>query len=298
MAMKEAMDIAHRTRDEGAKMSNTVMAILLAPLAVGMTAAAVVETTAVASVIAVARALLAAARGVWLVWRFYIGGMSIGIKQTYEALMRNGVSVQSVINAINTAGANPQLRGTAEAGAQFVLNSGSPVDPIHGSVISAPAAAVKEEVKAEVQAVVAAAPQVTKKMATTTSEVAGVLRQFRDEEVAWVQRLYPEFTLPGKPPPDIRGASNATWFGNIVNERIRWRVLGAQTEGTLTPTLMMTRQGQKGIDFWLPNGIGFDLFPATEAGMLSHMSKYENALAPDGTTTITEMIALLYFRNQ
>jgi hypothetical protein len=79
---------------------------------------------------------------------------------------------------------------------------------------------------------------------------------------------------------------------------MRWRVLGAQAEGTLTQSLMMTRQGQKGIDFWLPNGIGFDLFPATEAGMISHMKKFENALAPDGKTTVTEMMALLYFRDK
>ena len=183
-------------------------------------------------------------------------------------------------------------------GAQVVIDAGGPIDPVHGSVVSAPVAAVKEEVKEEVKALVSAAPAATKKVATTTSEVFGVLTQMRDEEVAMVKQLYPEFMLAGKPTPDIRGASWATWFGNVLNERMRWRVLGAQAEGTLTQSLMMTRQGQKGIDFWLPNGIGFDLFPATEAGMISHMKKFENALAPDGKTTVTEMMALLYFRDK
>jgi hypothetical protein len=134
--------------------------------------------------------------------------------------------------------------------------------------------------------------------ATSPSEVFGVLTKFRDEEVAMMKAMYPEFLLRGAPDPSlgIGGASSATWFGNILNERIRRRVEAAIAEGTLTNQLKWTKQGQKGVDFWLPDGTGFDLFTATESALLKHEDRLLDKVAPDGTTTIKDLLPLLYDR--
>jgi hypothetical protein len=74
---------------------------------------------------------------------------------------------------------------------------------------------------------------VAAKVAQTPSEVFGVLARFRDEEVAAMRSLYPELLGPGRVDPTLalRGANKGTWFGNILNERVRQRVQTAITEG-------------------------------------------------------------------
>jgi RHS repeat-associated protein len=145
---------------------------------------------------------------------------------------------------------------------------------------------------------VAAENVVKASTATSPSEVFAVLTRFRDEEVAIVKAMYPEFLAKGAPDPGlgIGGVSNATWFGNILNERVRRRVEAAVADGTLTNQLRWTRQGQKGVDFWLPDGTGFDLFTAAEKELLKHEDKILDKLAPDGTTTINNLLPLLYQR--
>ncbi|MFF8432204.1 RHS repeat domain-containing protein [Streptomyces sp. NPDC016566] len=136
------------------------------------------------------------------------------------------------------------------------------------------------------------------KMAQTPSEVFGVLARFRDEEVAAMRSLYPEFLGPGRVDPAlaIGGANKGTWFGNILNERVRRRVETSIAEGALTPQLQWTRQGQRGVDFWLPEtGTGYDLFPARGDYLLRHEASYVGQAAPDGTL-IQELMALLYIR--
>ena len=81
----------------------------------------------------------------------------------------------------------------------------------------------------------ALAPAVTK-MATTPSEVNALLRTFRDVALDARRRLYPDFIPAGKPAFELGGVSNATWFGNIFNERVRRRVIAAIDSGALTPT--------------------------------------------------------------
>jgi hypothetical protein len=134
------------------------------------------------------------------------------------------------------------------------------------------------------------------KMAQTPSEVFGVLTTIRDEEVASMS-MYAEFAGAGRVDPalGIRGANKGTWFGNILNERVRYRVQMAISEGTLTPLLRWTRQGQRGVDFWLPQGIGYDLFPARGRYLLQHEASYVGAAQLDGTI-LRELWPLLYLR--
>jgi hypothetical protein len=63
-------------------------------------------------------------------------------------------------------------------------------------------------------------------------EVFGVLAKFRDEEVAAMRSLRPELLGPGRvdPTPALRSVNKGTWFGNILNERVRQRVQTAITE--------------------------------------------------------------------
>ena len=135
------------------------------------------------------------------------------------------------------------------------------------------------------------------KMAESAIEVFQTLAKFRDEEFAMMHELYPEFLGSGRVDPSlgIGGASRATWFGNVLNERVRQRVSYAIGEGTLTEDLQWTRQGQSGLDFWLPNGTGFDLFPASERNLLRHEKRYVGSVQSDGTT-ITDVWPLLYSR--
>ena len=52
----------------------------------------------------------------------------------------------------------------------------------------------------------------------------------------------------------------------------------------MTPQLQWTRQGQKGIDFWLQgSGTGYDLFPARSQYPIKHDISYLGLVAPDGT---------------
>jgi RHS repeat-associated protein len=138
---------------------------------------------------------------------------------------------------------------------------------------------------------------VTVKMAQSPSEVFGVLSKFRDEELASMRSLYPELLGPGGVDPALAlgGANKGTWFGNILNERVRQRAATAISEGTLSPQLQWTRQGQQGIDFWLPQGTGYDLFPARGNYLIQHEASYVGQAAPDGTI-IQELFPLLYHR--
>ena len=136
------------------------------------------------------------------------------------------------------------------------------------------------------------------KMAQTPSEVFGDLVKFRDEELVAMRNLYPEFLGPGRLDPalELGGANKGTWFGNILNERVRQRVIAAIKEGTLTPQLQFTRQGQQGIDFWLQGTpTGYDLFPAQGRYLIQHEASYVGKPAPDGTV-IQEVLPLLYSR--
>jgi hypothetical protein len=113
-----------------------------------------------------------------------------------------------------------------------------------------------------------------------------------------MRSLYPELLGRGRVDPALalRGANKGTWFGNILNERVRQRVQTAITEGTLTLQLRWTPQGQKGIDFWLQGtGTGYDLFPAQGTYLIEHEASYVGRAAPDGTV-IQELLPLLYSR--
>jgi len=56
--------------------------------------------------------------------------------------------------------------------------------------------------------------------------------KFRDVEVAVMRSLHPELLGAGRVDAALalRGASKGTWFGNILNERVRQRVQTAITE--------------------------------------------------------------------
>jgi hypothetical protein len=108
---------------------------------------------------------------------------------------------------------------------------------------------------------------VAAKMAQAPSEVFGVLAKFRDEEVAAMRSLYPELLGPGRVDPALalRGANKGTWFGNILNERVRQRVQAAITEGTLTPQLRVNAPGPEGHRF-LAAGYRHGLRPVPAQG--------------------------------
>ena len=64
------------------------------------------------------------------------------------------------------------------------------------------------------------------------SRCSGCWPNFRDMEVAAMRSLHPELLGAGRVDPTqaLRGASKGTWFGNILNERVRQRVQTAITE--------------------------------------------------------------------
>jgi RHS repeat-associated protein len=162
------------------------------------------------------------------------------------------------------------------------------------------AGAIKRRISmvASAAAVEATTGTASVKMAQTPSEVFGDLVKFRDEELVAMRNLYPEFLGPGRLDPalELGGANKGTWFGNILNERVRQRVIAAIKEGTLTPQLQFTRQGQQGIDFWLQGTpTGYDLFPAQGRYLIQHEASYVGKPAPDGTV-IQEVLPLLYSR--
>ena len=64
------------------------------------------------------------------------------------------------------------------------------------------------------------------------SRCSGCWPKLRDVEVAAMRSLHPELLGAGRVNPTLalRGASKGTWFGNILNERVRQRVQTAITE--------------------------------------------------------------------
>ena len=133
-------------------------------------------------------------------------------------------------------------------------------------------------------------------MAQTPSEVFGVLAKFRDEEVAAMRSLYPELLGPGRVDPTLalRGADKGTWFGNILNERVRQRVQTAITEGTLT-SHAVNAPGPEGHRF-LAAGNRHGLRHVPGPGRLpEYEASYVGQAAPDGTV-IQELLPLLYSR--
>ena len=174
--------------------------------------------------------------------------------------------------------ANPDPSGTRN---RVTLKTGVGHDPTAGSP------------SASAQVANTTARQST---ASTPSEVFGALSRITDEEVSVLRAIFPELRDPGKGALDLRGVSNATWFGNILNERFRRRVQTEIDSGTITGDLKMTRQGQRGIDAWLPGGAGYDLFTASGEGLIAHENKYLNKPSPDGATVIKELYPLIYFR--
>lgn len=137
----------------------------------------------------------------------------------------------------------------------------------------------------------------------TPSEVYWSLKQFLDQEVAMMRKLYPELLGNGAATPDLlylhpgpASSVRQVRFGNILNERLRFRIQAAQAEGTLTSDLKLTTNGQKGVDAWLPTGDAFDFFPASGAELLKHEASYVGKIAPDGITTIKELWPVMYSR--
>jgi RHS repeat-associated protein len=165
LALSEAMAIAHKTRDEGSTIANGALFVMLAPLAATIVATAAIEAGIVLTAAEAASAATAVARGLWIASRGYIVGLFTGFKLTYEALVRNGgVSMSNISQAINVAGANAQIRTTAEVGANVLLSGDNPIDPVHGTAVAiekkaatALEGAVAQDVKAVTQEVKAVA---------------------------------------------------------------------------------------------------------------------------------------------
>jgi RHS repeat-associated protein len=232
----------------------------------------------------------------------YGRGLMAGIDLTINTLLRTG----SVQQAAWTALRNPQIVTTSTFIAEAVADPG-PVSPLStvSSVVSTEGKAAIQGAKAaipEVKAAAAVAQEaVTKAPARTPSEVFAVLRRILDAEFAMMRLLYPELLGAGRPPRDIhRTATRAAGFGNILNERVRRAVAYAIQVGELTSTLQSTRQGQKGVDFWLPTGpttsVVFDLFTNRGSELINHEKEYVGKLTPDALTTAIELFPLLYNR--
>jgi len=317
LATERGLAEARRERERAARDANALLAIgLTAP---PLIAAAIVEGPGLLA--AGARDLVGLARPLWTVGRVVAGGvargaaqwfrgLTAGIDLTVNVLLKTG----SLQQAAWTAASNPQIVTTTFAAAETIAGVGpaSPLsDVAHVAIAGEKALATEAKaavaegqlVSAEVKAATSAGAEVSKKAtAQTPSEVFQVLRQFRDEELAAMRKLYPDLYGSGAPPAGIYSApSKAVAFGNILNERMRRRVAFAIAQGELPGNLGMTLQGPRGVDWWLPTGpttaVGFDLTTAVGKELENHEWKYVGEFARDKERTITEILFLFYSRD-